>query len=279
MGSSFERFCGGKGANQATAAARLGATTAIVGRIGNDPFGDEQLAQLKSANIDTSGIIRDTTAPTGTAAIMVDQTGQNQIVVVPGANHECTVVDIENARRNIAEADMVLLQMEIPIESTTRAIEVAAEVGTPVFLNLAPAVSMDPKTLTHVSVLSLNETEAEALTGLPVHDQASAGVAIRRLHSVGIPSLVITMGERGALVLDRTLVEPVMVPTFAVQAVDTVGAGDTFNGALAVRLAEGASLVEAARYANAAAAISVTRHGAQPSMPFRDEVDRFLTAQ
>lgn len=276
IGSSFDRFGGGKGANQAMSAARLGARTSMVGRIGNDPFGDEQLANLGAANIDTSGIIRDPFAPTGTAAIMIDQTGQNQIVVIPGANYQCSVDDIEQAREHIAAADMLLLQLEIPIESTLRAIHVAAEVGTPVLLNLAPAASIDPAVLPHVSVLSLNETEVEEFTGLVASDQASASAAARRLHDAGVASVVITLGKSGALVFDRTLNDPVLVPSFSVQAVDTVGAGDTFNGALAVRLAEGAGLVDATRYANAAAAIAVTRHGAQPAMPFRDEVERFL---
>lgn len=276
VGDSFQQFLGGKGANQAVSAARLGAQVAMVGRLGVDGFGDAQIAGLEADGIDTSGILRDPEAPSGIASITVDSTGKNRIIIVPGANMRCGVEDVDAARDRIAEADILLLQLEIPVESVARAIQIAAEVGTPVILNPAPAQAVDPALLANVDYLTPNEVEAEQLTGISVKSPVDAGRAAAQLLSYGVGGVVITLGERGAVVVEKGGAAPVLMPAFSVDAVDTVAAGDAFNGALAVCLAQGAPLVEAARYAAAVAAIAVTRPGAQASLPYRSEVEAFL---
>lgn len=276
IGDSFQQFLGGKGANQAVSAARLGAQVSMVGRLGVDGFGDAQIAGLEADGIDTSGILRDPEAPSGIASITVDSTGKNRIIIVPGANMRCGVEDVDAARDRIAEADILLLQLEIPVESVARAIQIAAEVGTPVILNPAPAQAVDPALLANVDYLTPNEVEAEQLTGISVKSPVDAGRAAAQLLSYGVGGVVITLGERGAVVVEKGGAAPVLVPAFSVDAVDTVAAGDAFNGALAVCLAQGAPLVEAARYAAAVAAIAVTRPGAQASLPYRSEVEAFL---
>lgn len=276
IGHSFNRFPGGKGANQAVAARRLGAKVSMVGRLGTDLFGDEQLQGFAAAGIDTSGVGRDPEAPSGVATITIDREGRNRIVIVPGANMRIQVEDIDRVRERIAAADILMLQLEIPLACVARAVDIAAEVGTPVILNPAPAQPLPPEMLAKVSVLTPNEVEAEQLTGVPVKTVDDAAVAARRLLACGVQAVVITLGARGVLVQAAGDAQPTHIEPFKVQAVDTVAAGDAFNGALAVRLAEGASLVEAARYAAAVAAISVTRPGAQPSMPYRHEVEAFL---
>lgn len=276
IGDSFQQFLGGKGANQAVSAARLGAQVSMVGRLGVDGFGDAQIAGLEADGIDTSGILRDPEAPSGIASITVDSTGKNRIIIVPGANMRCGVEDVDAARDRIAEADILLLQLEIPVESVARAIQIAAEVGTPVILNPAPAQAVDPALLANVDYLTPNEVEAEQLTGISVKSPVDAGRAAAQLLSYGVGGVVITLGERGAVVVEKGGAAPVLMPAFSVDAVDTVAAGDAFNGALAVCLAQGAPLVEAARYAAAVAAIAVTRPGAQASLPYRSEVEAFL---
>lgn len=276
VGDSFQQFLGGKGANQAVSAARLGAQVSMVGRLGVDGFGDAQIAGLEADGIDTSGILRDPEAPSGIASITVDSTGKNRIIIVPGANMRCGVEDVDAARDRIAEADILLLQLEIPVESVARAIQIAAEVGTPVILNPAPAQAVDPALLANVDYLTPNEVEAEQLTGISVKSPVDAGRAAAQLLSYGVGGVVITLGERGAVVVEKGGAAPVLMPAFSVDAVDTVAAGDAFNGALAVCLAQGAPLVEAARYAAAVAAIAVTRPGAQASLPYRSEVEAFL---
>lgn len=279
IGSSFGRYPGGKGANQAVAAARLGADVAMVGCLGEDLFGEDQLRSLGEAGIDTSSIRQDPGAPSGVATIMLDSAGQNRIVIVPGANMRLTKADVDAARERIAAADFLMLQLEIPMEVNEYAVQVAAEVGTPVILNPAPAQPVSMDVLRHVAVLTPNEVESEQLTGISVKDFAGAEEAARKLLSGGVGAVAITLGERGSLVMERQgdgAKAAVRVPPYAVKPVDTVAAGDAFNGALAVRLAEGASLEEAARYASAVAAIAVTRQGAQPSMPRREEVDQFI---
>lgn len=276
IGNSFQRFPGGKGANQAMAASRLGAQVSMVGRLGQDLFGDEQIASFQAAGIDTSGVGRDAQVPSGVATVTIDRDGRNRIIIVPGANMRCSVDDVEAVRDRIAQADILMLQLEIPMESVTRAIEIAAEVGTPVVLNPAPAQAVDPAVLSKVTVLTPNEVEAEQLTGMPVKTPEDAAQAARKLLGFGVQAVVITLGDRGALVMEAGAAEPTVVPAYRVEAIDTVAAGDAFNGALAVRLAEGASLADAARYATAVSAIAVTREGAQPSMPYRNEVNEFL---
>lgn len=278
IGQSFNRFPGGKGANQAVGASRLGAKVSMVGRLGQDLFGDEQIQSLQGAGIDTSGIARDPEVPSGAATVTIDKDGRNRIIIVPGSNMRITVDDIEKVRDRIAAADILMLQLEIPLECVERAIAIASEVGTPVILNPAPAQEVAPEVLSRVSVLTPNEVEAEQLTDIKVDTTEDATAAARKLLSYGVQAVVITLGERGSLVMSAEDEEPTFIPAYKVKAVDTVAAGDAFNGALAVRLSEGASIVEAARYATAVSAIAVTRPGAQPSMPYRHEVDEFIKA-
>ena len=279
IGTSFARHPGGKGANQAVAAARLGAAVTMVGRVGDDPLAADLLASLEGAGADTSCVRRDSDAPTGVALIVVDARGRNRIVMVPGANHRLAPGDIDAVRDRVAAAHVLLIQLEIPLETVCHAVELAARAGVRVVLNPAPAGPLPPEVLARVSVLTPNEVEAEQLTGVDPRDPRGAVEAARRLLDQGVGAAVITLGERGALLMEAAgpqAGQAVWIPAFPVAAVDTVAAGDAFNGALAVRLAEGAPLAEAARYASAAAAISVTRPGAQPAMPSREEVEAFL---
>lgn len=275
IGHSFGRYPGGKGANQAMGAARLGADVFMIGRVGDDDFGREHLAGMREACIDLSLVTIDPDAASGVANIVVDAQGRNRIAIVPGANHRITLEDVEKARDCIAAADILMVQLELQLAVTEKAMDIANQVGTPVILNPAPAQKLSTTTLAKATLLTPNEVEAGQLAGMRVESVAEAEEAARALLATGVGAVVITLGEQGALCLDGDG-QAAALPAYDVQAVDTVAAGDAFNGALAVRLAEGATLSEAARYANAVAAISVTRHGAIPSMPFRPEVEAFL---
>jgi ribokinase len=284
IGSDFGRYPGGKGANQAVAAAKLGARVGLLGRVGDDLFGADQLTSIGQAGVDTSYIGKDADLPSGVASIVVDEQGRNRIAIVPGANNEITPALVDNVREQIAAADLLLLQLELPLETNLHAIALAGEVGTPVVLNPAPAPAepLDPQVLAKVDILTPNEVEAEQLVGMPVKTVDDAVQAARRLLGFGVRRVAVTLGNKGALVMEGEGPNaglPTHIPPYKVQAVDTVAAGDAFNGALAVRLALGDTLVEAAKYANAVAAVSVTRHGAQPAMPTQEEVERFIRAQ
>jgi len=274
IGSAFQRFFGGKGANQAVAARRQGAYTVMAGRVGRDIFGDEQLRSLEEEGISTAGIVRDEEQPTGTASIILDERGSNRIIVVPGANGAYSPRDVDDLRPIIQDADAVVVQLEIPLPAVERALAVAWELGKLTVLNPAPAADLPPEIYRTVSVITPNESEAALLTGVEVADLAGARQAAQILRAKGVRQVIITLGARGVYGLSAD--EEFHIPAHAVAVVDTVAAGDTFTGALAVMLAEGKPLQQAARYANAAAAIAVTRPGAQPSVPRRSEVLAFL---
>ncbi|NLM54451.1 MAG: ribokinase [Firmicutes bacterium] len=274
VGTEFDRFFGGKGANQAVAARRQGAETIMAGRVGSDLFGQDQVRSLKEQGISTAGIIIDETHPTGTASIILDEQGNNRIIVVPGANGAYSPEDVEGIRHLIAEADAVVVQLEIPLEAVERVLTVAREMGKLTVLNPAPAAALPDDLYRYVAVITPNESEATLLTGVQVLDAASARQAAEKLRAKGVDQVIITLGSKGVYGLDKQ--EEFHIPAHQVNVVDTVAAGDTFTGALAVMLAEGKSLAEAAQYANAAAAIAVTRPGAQPSVPTRSEVLAFL---
>ncbi len=278
IGTGFGRYSGGKGANQAVAAARLGAKAVMIGRVGDDLFGRDQLASLRQSGVETSCIGLDAAAPSGVAAIVLDAAGHNRIAIVPGANNNVSPADLEAARPQIAAAHFLLVQLELPLAISLRAIEIANEVGTPVVFNPAPARALDKALFRQVALVTPNEVEAGQLTGVTVRTVADAAEAGRCLIGWGPTAAVITLGDQGALVVEATgeEIKETHIPPYQVQVVDTVAAGDAFNGALAVRLAAGDDLVAAARYANAVAAISVTRRGAQPGMPTKDEVEEFL---
>ncbi|MBM2845543.1 MAG: ribokinase [Bacteroidetes bacterium] len=270
LGSDFVMVGGGKGANQAVAAARLGGTVVLVAKVGNDMFGDQAVAALNAEKIDTRFVTRDEKRPSGIALITVDPKGENSIVVAPGANAGLTRNDIELALDEIRSANAVLFQLETPIGTVRYGIEQARAARQLVILNPAPAQPLDAPLLSLISVLTPNETEAEVLTGIHVSDERSAARAAAVLHQQGVKIVIITMGAQGAYLSTSEHVQ--LIPSSKVDAIDTTAAGDVFSGALAVAMAEGQGIVEAVRFANAAAALSVTKLGAQSSIPRRAEV-------
>ena len=274
LGGDFSTAAGGKGANQAVAAARAGGDVTFVARVGDDMFGRLAVEQFAADGIDVRHVIEDSDAPSGVALIFVDRNGENSIAVASGANAFLTPVDALSARDAVRDAQIMITQLETPIETVRAAVVLASEQGVPVILNPAPAQSLGADILRHVSVLTPNETEAELLTGVKVSTTADAEAASEKLASMGVEAIVITLGSRGAFVFNADHSE--LIAGFDVQAVDTTAAGDVFNGALAVALAKEAPLLEAVHFANAAAALSVTKLGAQPSAPTLDEIEEFL---
>ncbi len=270
-GGQFVMAAGGKGANQAVAAARLGAAVTFVAKVGEDMFGDRAVEGYKQEGIDTDYIFRDPDNATGVALILVDERGENLISVASGANHALTVEEVEQAAERIRAADVLMLQLESPMDVVCRAAELAADAGVPVILDPAPAPDSPLPTslLGHVTYLTPNETEARMLTGVAVEDESSAREAARKLIEQGTPNVVITLGAKGALVAGS---ETSFVPAQRVEALDSTAAGDAFNGGLAVALARGAAISEAVRQASFVGALSVTRMGAQPSLPRHEEV-------
>jgi ribokinase len=277
IGSAFHTVPGGKGANQAVAAARLGARVSMVGRVGRDAFGATLLENLAGDGIDAAFVTRDAEWPTGVALIAVDGEGQNSIVVASGANMRLSPVDVDRAEPAIAKADVVVMQLEIPQAAVTRCSEIAHRHNVPVVLNPAPARALPAALFSLVDVLVPNESEAALLTGMCVDDQAGAEAAARALLDTGVGTVILTLGDRGALLAQAT--GTTRVPAFRVEPVDTTAAGDALVGALAVALAEGRPLVEAVRWGNAAGALATTQLGARPSLPRRPAVEQLLTCQ
>ncbi len=276
-GGAFVMVPGGKGANQAVAAARLGARVTFVARVGQDSFGEAAIAGYQAEGIDTQYIVRDTEAHTGVALIIVDEQGENLIAVASGANHRLAAGDVRRAAAAFEAADVVLLQLEIPLAAVEEAVRLARQHRVPVILNPAPAVPLPDELLAQIAYLTPNESEAQGLTGLTVYDEASAATAAEHLRQRGARYVIITLGPRGALVAGPE--GQTFVPAYEVAAVDTTAAGDAFSGALAAGLARHMPLAEAVQYATKAAAISVTRMGAQPSLPTDAEVQSFVAPQ
>jgi ribokinase len=274
LGGKFVRAAGGKGANQAVAAARAGGAVTFIARVGRDQNGEEAVAGLSADGINVNHVIRDARESSGVALIFVGESGENSIAVASGANDKFSPDDVRKAKDAFRTAKIVLLQLESPLKTVMASVQLAAAAGVPVILNPAPAQPLQTQLLKRIFVLVPNEGEAELLTGVAVVGEAASAKAAERLLARGVQNVVITMGARGAFVAGKDVRE--FIPGFKVNAVDTTGAGDIFNGALAVALAEGQSLLEAARFASAAAAISVTRVGAQPSAPTRQEIDALL---
>lgn len=277
LGGTFSMAAGGKGANQAVAAARAGGEVTFVARVGDDMFGKQAREGFVRDAINTRSVFTDPKAASGIALIFVDERGENSIAVASGANAELTPTDVSQAKDAITSADILLLQLEVPIPTVEAAVRLATEAGVRIILNPAPAQPLEGKMLSLVSIITPNETEAELLTGIKISDGTSLTTAAERLLEKGVEKVIITLGARGAFLADKH--EERFIPSFKVNAVDTTAAGDVFNGALAVSLAEEKSLSDAVRFANAAAALSVTRLGAQPSAPFRDEIEEFLNRQ
>jgi ribokinase len=273
-GGAFSTAAGGKGANQAVAAARAGAEVALVARVGDDSFGEEAIAGFVSDGIDVSRVTRNPAAPSGVALIFVDDGGENCIAVAPGANATLSPDDVDAAEETITGAEVLVMQLETPLESVERAASLARDHGVRVILNPAPARPLSDEILAKVSILTPNESEAELLTGIEVADDAGAEEAAKALAAKGVETVILTLGKRGAFVFESGSGK--LVPGFEVEAVDTTAAGDVFNGSLAVGLSEGKPLADAVRFANAAAALSVTKLGAQPSAPTRSAIEDFL---
>jgi ribokinase len=270
LGGAFSMASGGKGANQAVAAARAGGRVTFVARVGDDVFGERALANFAADGIDTRFVFRSPGSSSGIALINVGDRGENSISVASGANALLSVEDLDRSNDAFVAADILLLQLESPMETVEAALRKARARGVPVVLNPAPARPLDDAILGLVRVLTPNEHEAEILTEIAITDERGAREAASRLRARGPASVVITLGERGAYASSAGFEG--LVPAFRVDPVDTTAAGDVFNGALAVALAEGRSLAAALRFAQAAAAISVTRPGAQPSAPTRAEI-------
>lgn len=270
LGGTFLMNPGGKGANQAVAAARLGGNVTFVAKVGEDLFGQEAIEGFQRAGIDTQYVLRDPNTASGVALIMVDEQGENCISVALGANGTLRPEELARAAPAFEAASHVLIQLEIPLETVSRAVDLAQAASSRVILNPAPAQRLPAATLEKVSLITPNESEAALLTGIEVVDEASARKAADHLHQQGVPQVIITLGAAGAYVSAEEMSG--MVPAPRVTAVDSTAAGDTFNGALAVALAEDMPLRQAVEFANRAAAISVTRPGAQASTPLRTEL-------
>ena len=265
LGGEFRMGPGGKGANQAVAAQRLGADVSFICKVGRDIFGDNAISGYQKEGIDCSRILRSDKA-SGTALILVDGNAENCIAVAPGANSDLTPEDVDSVADVIRSADYLILQLEIPVESVLRAAKIAHEAGVYVILNPAPACHLPEELFGYISLITPNQTESALLSG--VEDNLDA--AVERLMQLGVKDVVVTLGSKGSLVISegtRTL-----VPSLKVKAVDTTAAGDTFCGALCVALSEGCSLVDAAGFATKASALTVQKMGAQDSIPFRSDI-------
>lgn len=270
LGGDFFMFPGGKGANQAVAAARLGAHVTLVAKVGQDIFGQQAKAGFEKENIDTSFVFTDSEVASGVALITVNEAGENSIVVASGANNQLSIDNIDHAHIALEAADMMLIQLETPLSTVAYAIEKGAKMGKKVILNPAPAQLLSENIYKNLFLLTPNETETELLTGIKVKDLNSASTAANVFLQKGLANVIITMGAQGAFFKNKT--DEYLIPAPKVKAVDTTAAGDVFNGALAVALSEGQSWRTGIGFACKAASIAVTRMGAQASAPYRTEL-------
>ncbi len=273
LGKELLMFPGGKGANQAVCAAKLGGNVAFIGKMGSDIFRDRLYKSMHHDGVNVDHILMDETVATGVALIIVDDAGGNEIVVVPGSNMKLSPANVGAKKDLIGGARAVLLQLEIPIETVIETAEIAAEGGAIVILNPAPARKLPKRLLEKLDYIIPNETEAELLTGIPVKSIASAKRAGRKLLEHGVKNVIITLGDKGSVFIHEDAAE--LFESVRVKAVDTTAAGDAFNGAFAYSLVNGMTVGEAIRLANTVAALSVTQMGAQSSMPTMRELDTF----
>jgi len=269
LGTDFQTFPGGKGANQAVASARLGGNVLMVGRVGTDPFGEVMLNNLRKDGVDTSYVLPTPGIASGVALITVSDIGQNNIVVVPGANWQLTPEDIRNAEQAFKDAQVVMLQLEIPLDTVIEAARMGKKYGAQVILNPAPARLLPAELLSDVTFLIPNENELNLLTGME-----SIKIAASSLKSIGLGCLIVTLGVDGALILkDETSIQ---ILSHSVVVADTTAAGDAFVGAFSVAITEGLDVLDAVAFGNAAGALAVTKAGAQPSLPTRSELTEFM---
>jgi ribokinase len=270
LGGEFLMNPGGKGANQAVAAARLGGRVCFVSKTGSDIFGKQAIQNFENEGIDTTYLLTDSKKPSGVAMIAVDKNAENCIVVAPGANMNLTESDIGVALSKIKESEIVLLQLEIPISTVEYAARIASEKKARVILNPAPATKLSAGLLKCITIITPNETEAGLLTGIKVTDENSAKKAALVLREKGVEIIIITRGSEGSFIYSDSVCKQVPAPK--VKAIDTTAAGDTFNGALCVAIANGFDIEKAVVFANKAASVAVTRLGAQSSAPYKNEV-------
>jgi ribokinase len=270
IGDSFGMFLGGKGANQAIAASRAGAIVSMVGRLGNDLFGDQFLEKFSEEGINTDFVIQDTENGTGVGMPLIDASGDNSIVIIPQANMALSFENIDQAESSIADSDVLVLQCEVPMEANQRAAEIANKNDTLVILNPAPACEIPDALLSLVDIITPNESETEILTGMPTDTDNQAIEAAHLLLSKGIETVILTLGSRGSFLLTKKMEK--LIPAFSVEVVDTTAAGDAFCGALAASLAHGINIEKSVKIANAAGALAVTKLGAEPSLPSREEI-------
>ncbi len=274
LAEESQEVCGGKGANQAVAAARAGAKVSMIGRVGDDSFSQRLMDNLCREQIDCGAVQTTEHCASGLAVVAVEHSGQNAILVVPGANSRLTEDDVRSAQSVIRAADVLLVQLEIPLPAVHTAIRLARQAEVRIVFDPAPVSTQLPADLFDVDVLCPNESEAAALCGFSVDSDESAGKAAQTLYDAGARRVVITRGNRGTVTFDgRNMVQDAAFP---VDSVDTTAAGDAFAGALAVRWAEGADFLDAVRFASAAGACAASRPGAQPAMPQRTEIDALL---
>ncbi len=269
LGGDFFMNNGGKGANQAIAVSRLGGDVQFVCKTGRDAFRDKTVSLFKEEGIDTRGMLIDEEKPSGVAVIMVDKSGENSIVVAPGANSSLCVSDIDNLDIKWEFVDFVLLQLEIPIETVAHIVNLASEKGKKVILNPAPAADLPEDLFRKLHIITPNKIEAESISGVKITDNESLVKAAEVLHGLGVEHVIITLGSEGVLLYSGT---PKWIPAIPTISVDSTGAGDVFSAALTVSLSEGKDFEEAIRFANKAASISITRYGAIPSIPHRKEI-------
>ena len=274
LGGKFFMFPGGKGANQSVAASRLGGNVTFIAKVGNDVFGKQAIQQFKKEGIRTDYIISDPDHPSGVALITVDAKGENTIVVAQGSNGTLSPSDLIKAEKEFEHAGIVLMQLEIPLHTVLHAARLAKEHGKKVILNPAPAMPLPSELFGNLFIITPNKSETEALTGIEITDMASIKKAAEKIREKGVINVVITLGSEGAYIFNDEGGRH--IPTHKVNAIDSTAAGDVFNGALAVGIAEGQQLDDAVTFANHAAAISVTKMGAQASAPFRKELTSIL---
>ncbi|WP_099159491.1 ribokinase [Virgibacillus ndiopensis] len=274
IGTHFSRFPGGKGANQAVSASRLGGEVMMAGKVGSDDFGNEMIETLNEEQIDTKSILKDEKKPTGIGMVTVEEGGNNRIIVVPGANMAYENDDLKTIESHIKEADIVVVQLEMDVHMIEQAVTIASANHVPVILNPAPAQELNDSLLSKVTYLTPNSTEAEILTGIKINSTEDAESAAKILLSKGIENVILTLAEEGALIVNNAGTNH--IAGFQVTSVDSVAAGDAFNGALAVGITQGKPLQEVVRFANAVGALTVTKEGAIPSLPHLQEVNDFL---
>lgn len=277
-GSTFRTGPGGKGSNQAVAAQRAGAEVTMIAKIGKDAFGKIALDNFRNENIDSRYIYEDDNHETGAALIMVDEnSSDNKIVVVLGANEHITDENIENSREGVENAGLLLMQLEISIDALEKAVEIAYNKGVRIILNPAPARKISDDLLNKIEIITPNEIEASVLSGVFIKDNEDVKKAARIFFKKGVKYVVITLGNKG--VYAGTKEKEMFIPAVPVQPVDTTGAGDAFNGAFATALAEGRDFFEAVEFGNIAGALSVTRMGTAPAMPYRNEIESYITSK